>query len=42
MNIDQRAEIYREILKYRRFPDDIFSGSPERLNALQSAIFGKH
>jgi spermidine synthase len=41
MNIDQRAEIYRGILKYRRFPDDIFSGSPERLNALQSAIFGK-
>ena len=43
MNIDQRAEIYRGILKYRRrFPDDIFSGSPERLSALQSAIFGKH
>ena len=41
MNIDQRAEIYRGILKYRRFPDDVFLGSPERLTALRSAIFGK-
>jgi spermidine synthase len=42
MNIDQRAEIYREILKYRRFPDDLFAGSPDRLKALRSGIFGKH
>jgi spermidine synthase len=41
MNIDQRVEIYRGILAYRRYPDDLFSGSPERLDALKSAISGK-
>ena len=31
MNIDQRVEIYRGILAHRRYPDDLFIGSPERL-----------
>jgi hypothetical protein len=41
MNIDQRTEIYQGILKYRRYPEDLFVGSPERLEALRTGIFGK-
>ena len=29
MDHDQRVEIYRGILSYRRFPDDMFIGSPD-------------
>jgi spermidine synthase len=38
MNANERVQIYREILTYRRFPEDLFVGSPERLNALRAAI----
>jgi spermidine synthase len=41
MNIDQRSEIYQGILKYRRYPEDLFVGSPERLQVLRTGIFGK-
>jgi spermidine synthase len=41
MNRDQRAEIYRGILSYRRYPDDLFFGPPERLDALRSAILSR-
>jgi spermidine synthase len=41
MNIDQRAEIYEGILAYRRYPADLFIGSTDRLQSLQSGIFGK-
>ena len=41
MNIDQRVEIYRGILAYRRYPDDLFIGSPERLAALRSAMLAR-
>ena len=41
VNIDQRVEIYRGILAYRRYPDDLFIGSPERLAALRSAMLAR-
>jgi spermidine synthase len=41
MNIDQRAEIYQGILAYRRYPENVFVGSPERLQALRRGIFGQ-
>ena len=38
MNIDQRAEIYRGILAFRHYPEDLFIGSPGSLNMLRAAI----
>jgi spermidine synthase len=38
LNLDQRDQTYHEILSYRRFPDDLFAGSPARLNALREAL----
>ena len=34
----EQAAIYQQILSYRRYPDDVFTGSPERLQALKAAI----
>jgi spermidine synthase len=41
MNRDQRAEIYRGILSYRRYPDDLFVGPRERLDALRAGILSR-
>jgi spermidine synthase len=41
MNHDQRVEIYRGILQYRRYPEDLFTGSPARLTALRAAILAR-
>jgi spermidine synthase len=41
MNRDQRAEIYRGILAFRRYPEALFVGSPERLSALRTAMLGR-
>ena len=35
---DQRMEIYRGIVGYRRFPDDLFVGSPERIAPLRASL----
>jgi len=35
---DQRMEIYRGIVSYRRFPDDMFVGSPETLAPLRASL----
>jgi spermidine synthase len=40
LNSRQSAAIYRHILAYRRFPEDLVTGSGERMNALQ-ALLGK-
>jgi spermidine synthase len=40
VNRYEQEAIYREILSYRRPPDGIFTGSPERLAALRMAIMG--
>jgi spermidine synthase len=36
----QQDIIYREMLEFRRFPEDLFAGSPRRLLALKAAIAG--
>jgi spermidine synthase len=41
MNIDQRVEIYRGILAYRRYPDELFVGDPARLAALRTAMMAR-
>ena len=38
MNVDQRAEIYRDMLAFRHYPDELFTGSPGNLGALRAAI----
>ena len=38
MNVDQRAEIYRGMLAFRHYPDELFVGSPGNLGALHAAI----
>jgi hypothetical protein len=38
MNLDQRAEIYRNILAFRHSPGELFVGSPATLNALRAEI----
>ena len=38
MNVDERAEIYRGMLAFRHYPDDLFTGSPASLGALRVAL----
>ena len=38
LNLDENANIYREMLQHARFPDDIFSGSPATIAALRAAV----
>jgi spermidine synthase len=38
MNVDERAEIYRGMLAFRHYPDDLFTGSPVSLNPLRVAL----
>jgi spermidine synthase len=38
LNINQPEAIYRDILRYRRYPDDLFAGSAQSLARLRSAI----
>ena len=40
LNSRGSAEIYRHLLSYRRFPEDLLTGSGERLNALRT-LFGR-
>jgi spermidine synthase len=40
LNFDRPAVIYNDILEFRKFPYDIFSGSLERLETLKLAILG--
>ncbi|HEY3934127.1 MAG TPA: fused MFS/spermidine synthase [Gemmatimonadales bacterium] len=37
VNVYAQDEIYRNILQYRRYPEGLFTGSPERLAALAAA-----
>jgi Predicted spermidine synthase with an N-terminal membrane domain len=41
MNVDQRAEIYRGMLAFRRYPDDLFVGSPANLDGLRMALIAQ-
>jgi spermidine synthase len=40
VNKYEQAEIYRQILSYRKLPETLFVGSPERLAALRTGIIG--
>jgi spermidine synthase len=41
LNLYTSAAIYTEILQYRRFPDNLFTGSPDHLTALAAEIAGQ-
>ncbi len=38
LNLYEQDQIYRGMLQYRKFPENLFTGSPERLSALRAAI----
>jgi spermidine synthase len=38
MNVDQRAQTYREMLPFRQFPENLFVGSADSLRDLHAAI----
>jgi len=38
LNLYQSGTIYSEMMAYTRFPDDLFTGSPERLQMLRDAV----
>jgi spermidine synthase len=38
LNYSEEESIYDEILRYRRFPSNLFVGSEERLQALRAAL----
>jgi spermidine synthase len=38
LNVDDPAAIYAEMLKYRRFPRDLFTGSAQRLRTLEGLL----
>jgi len=40
LNSRRSAEIYRELLSYRRFPDDLLTGAGERIDPLKT-LFGR-
>ena len=42
VNKYEQAQIYSEILQYRAVPQNLFVGSPDRLQALQSAIMNRY
>jgi spermidine synthase len=38
LNLYQSGPIYSEILRYRKFPEDLFIGQPKTIEALRSGI----
>ncbi len=38
LNVSQEGAIYTQMLAYRRFPDNLFAGSPEHLQGLRYAL----
>jgi hypothetical protein len=38
LNLYQSGPIYAEMLQYARYPEGMFTGSPETLQALRDAI----
>ncbi|HUK33540.1 MAG TPA: fused MFS/spermidine synthase, partial [Vicinamibacterales bacterium] len=38
LNLYESGPIYSEILRYRRFPDDLFVGQPETISAIRTGI----
>ena len=42
VNAYEQAQIYSEILQYRRYPEGLFAGSPETIGALRGAVGGPY
>ena len=42
LNAVTSAKIYRELLSYRRFPDDLLTGTDERMDALRETLGRRH
>jgi spermidine synthase len=38
LNVSQEGAIYTQMLAYRKFPDNLFAGSPERIQGLRYAL----
>src|SRR5207244_1120448 len=38
LNSRASAQIYRDVLAYRKFPDDLLTGTGERMNALRAVL----
>jgi spermidine synthase len=38
LNVSQEGAIYNQMLAYRKFPDNLFAGSEERIRALRYAL----
>jgi spermidine synthase len=38
LNVSQEGAIYNQMLVYRKFPDNLFAGSPERMQELRYAL----
>jgi spermidine synthase len=38
LNLYEQDQIYRDMIRERRFPDDLFKGSPQLLDALRTAV----
>ena len=36
------AQIYRELLSYRKFPEDLLTGTGERMDALREVLGRRH
>jgi spermidine synthase len=41
MDRNERVDIYKNIVMFRRYPEDLFVGSPERLVQLRAAMSGR-
>jgi spermidine synthase len=42
LNLQMAPQIYRDILAYRKFPEDLFTGMGERIDALRARIGRRH
>jgi len=38
LNVSQEGAIYNEMLRYRRFPDNLFAGSEDKVTVLRSML----
>ena len=42
LNFDSPATVYAEMLVYRHFPQDLFTGSPPSISAVEALIAATH
>ena len=41
LDLDNSAAIYADLLRYRRFPEDLFIGTQDQMNSVRSLITPK-